>query len=554
MSLWTDIRDAAETAGSLALNYYLPGSSLVTDQLVSQGSQAQLSSPIGQLAQLATGLGGAGVGSGITGIPASAGWSSLTGGIGSLFGGAAAPASSAASFAPAQAAVSEVQQAAAQDAAQTTAVPSPNVSSGPLSSYNAAQPWSNFNPAALTSPAATATTPTDVTAAVQSAAESQAAPTTAQTPAPIDNRSVPYTPNTPASTATDKSLLGQIANSMGISKMQLLLGGGAGLAALMYADSKRYGVPGQQPYTGPLSKFKYDPSKYNPSSSYLPMYQAAQGGIAALAAGGSTQLPDLGEYDTSNVVQPYSMSFTSPDKTQINELGLSVADMARLGIQQTNYPIDFGNQTATSHSKFVDLNAPALGGNFSGRVSSSSPNTYQGRLGYSTNIGPVDVNAGVQRSYDPNAGTRLNSESIGASVPIGKYGRASVYAHHPHGGGKPNTGAQVGFDIPFVHGGIAALAQGGASDLGSYSDGGRLLKGPGDGMSDNIPATIANSRPARLADGEFVVPADVVSHLGNGSTDAGAKHLYTMMDKVRRARTGTTKQGKQINPQKYLPA
>jgi len=73
-------------------------------------------------------------------------------------------------------------------------------------------------------------------------------------------------------------------------------------------------------------------------------------------------------------------------------------------------------------------------------------------------------------------------------------------------------------------------------------------------MSDNIPATIGRKQPARLADGEFVVPADVVSGLGNGSTDAGAKHLYSMMDKVRSARTGTKKQGKQINARKYLPA
>jgi len=97
-------------------------------------------------------------------------------------------------------------------------------------------------------------------------------------------------------------------------------------------------------------------------------------------------------------------------------------------------------------------------------------------------------------------------------------------------------------------------AGGGISSLGSYSDGGRLLKGPGDGMSDNIPAQIGSKQPARLADGEFVVPADVVSHLGNGSTDAGAKQLYSMMDKIRQARTGRKAQGKQINPQKYLPA
>lgn len=81
-----------------------------------------------------------------------------------------------------------------------------------------------------------------------------------------------------------------------------------------------------------------------------------------------------------------------------------------------------------------------------------------------------------------------------------------------------------------------------------------LLKGQGDGMSDDIHATIGGSQPARLADGEFVIPADVVSHLGNGSTDAGAKHLYAMMDKVRRARTGRKSQGKQIKAGGYLPA
>jgi hypothetical protein len=90
--------------------------------------------------------------------------------------------------------------------------------------------------------------------------------------------------------------------------------------------------------------------------------------------------------------------------------------------------------------------------------------------------------------------------------------------------------------------------------LGGYSDGGRMLKGPGDGMSDNIPATIAGKQPARLADGEFVIPADVVSHLGNGSTDAGAKQLYAMMNRVRKARTGNPKQGKQIKPAKHMAA
>jgi len=98
------------------------------------------------------------------------------------------------------------------------------------------------------------------------------------------------------------------------------------------------------------------------------------------------------------------------------------------------------------------------------------------------------------------------------------------------------------------------LAKGGIAALGAYSDGGQMLKGPGDGMSDDIPATIAGKQPARLANDEFVVPADVVSHLGNGSSDAGAKQLYKMMDRVRQARTGKKAQGKEIKPDKYMPA
>jgi hypothetical protein len=111
-------------------------------------------------------------------------------------------------------------------------------------------------------------------------------------------------------------------------------------------------------------------------------------------------------------------------------------------------------------------------------------------------------------------------------------------------------------------GGLAALtmAGGGMSgqfDLGGYSDGGRLLRGPGDGVSDSIPATIGGKRPARLADGEFVVPARIVSELGNGSTEAGARKLYAMMDRVQKARRGTVGKGKvakNSRSDKYLPA
>jgi hypothetical protein len=119
------------------------------------------------------------------------------------------------------------------------------------------------------------------------------------------------------------------------------------------------------------------------------------------------------------------------------------------------------------------------------------------------------------------------------------------------GGGITSLGAMVPAPSPYSR--PLNMRSGGISDLGSYSDGGRLLKGPGDGMSDSIPATIAGKRPARLAEGEFVVPADVVSAIGNGSTDAGARELYAMMRRARLKRTGKSMQAKAVAPQKYMP-
>jgi hypothetical protein len=105
------------------------------------------------------------------------------------------------------------------------------------------------------------------------------------------------------------------------------------------------------------------------------------------------------------------------------------------------------------------------------------------------------------------------------------------------------------------------MASGGISDaaynLGGYSDGGRLLRGPGDGVSDSIPAVIGKKQPARLADGEFVVPARIVSELGNGSTEAGARKLYAMMDRIQKTRGKTVGKGKvakNSRADKHLPA
>ena len=120
---------------------------------------------------------------------------------------------------------------------------------------------------------------------------------------------------------------------------------------------------------------------------------------------------------------------------------------------------------------------------------------------------------------------------------------------------KAGIKAPVQFKQAQALGDVEEAAAGGIMrGIGGYSDGGRMLKGPGDGMSDSIPATIGKKQPARLADGEFVVPADVVSHLGNGSTDAGAKRLYGMMDNIRKARTGKKKQAPEVKAHKFLPA
>ena len=126
------------------------------------------------------------------------------------------------------------------------------------------------------------------------------------------------------------------------------------------------------------------------------------------------------------------------------------------------------------------------------------------------------------------------------------------------GTGSPDGGGNSGIGVGKRGGRVVGYALGGLGSLGSYSDGGRLLKGPGDGVSDSIPATIGRkNQPARLADGEFVIPARIVSELGNGSTDAGAKKLYAMMDRVQRARgktTGRNKVAANSRSDKYLPA
>ena len=135
---------------------------------------------------------------------------------------------------------------------------------------------------------------------------------------------------------------------------------------------------------------------------------------------------------------------------------------------------------------------------------------------------------------------RAREEARGWSAP-GGYSKQAVRS--------PGGGVSFKKSGKAMGGGIGSLdmAQGGRALPPRYLD------GHSDGMADKVPAHIDNKRPAALSDGEFVIPADVVSHLGNGNSNAGAKRLYKMMDDIRAARTGNPKQGKQINPDKFMP-
>jgi hypothetical protein len=112
------------------------------------------------------------------------------------------------------------------------------------------------------------------------------------------------------------------------------------------------------------------------------------------------------------------------------------------------------------------------------------------------------------------------------------------------------TGRQGGL-MSLAKGGMTYMEAGGTTGLTGVP---RDVKGTGDGMSDSVPATIEGVQEARLADGEFVIPADVVADIGNGSSGAGSKKLYSMMDRIRKARHGTTKQPPEINAEALMPA
>ena len=145
----------------------------------------------------------------------------------------------------------------------------------------------------------------------------------------------------------------------------------------------------------------------------------------------------------------------------------------------------------------------------------------------------IEFAQSVMRDYPYNY-KRLTEEEVRSERGMAMGGRINSFDD------------EIGGDDGMMQGGIASLAKGGLPP--------RYLRGGGDGMSDSIRARIGGKQEARLADGEFVVPADVVSHLGNGSSNAGAKKLYSMMDRVRKSRTGKTRQAPEVNTRGMMPA
>jgi hypothetical protein len=265
----------------------------------------------------------------------------------------------------------------------------------------------------------------------------------------------------------------------------------------------------------------------------------AEGGIAALAGGSYP----MGRQDNTQFATPTQM----PTSAELIRADYEPVEMAVGG--QVYYDPDKGQYYTTKQGLFnpvmgfnrereyIGANPAGAGSMDNFQVSQATPNVYQQEQYNPVQLAQAATNPAVQQAVLGGS----QNYSLADSLPLLQASNPGIAAMYAPSSAPVEKKAQ---------GGIAGYS------LGGYAAGGnpRLLKGPGDGMSDDIPATIGNRQPARLADGEFVVPADVVSHLGNGSTDAGAKHLYRMMDKVRKARTGNKKQGKQIKPAKFMPA
>ena len=213
---------------------------------------------------------------------------------------------------------------------------------------------------------------------------------------------------------------------------------------------------------------------------------------------------------------------------------------------------DVDESTQTDYGALISLGGAILGG--TGIAGSSTPTT-----GYQGTVPEYDVQREVvPGTYDPNrrpgsggqryfTQTQYVPRSDTPAVPMSAEGLAALNAANPARQERRRPG---GPRIPELEEETTGMAAGGIATLKK----GKYLNGATDGMADKVPANIDGVQEARLSDGEFNNPAAVVRHFGNGNSDAGAKVLKDMMARVRKARTGSTKQGKEINPKKFIPA
>jgi len=285
--------------------------------------------------------------------------------------------------------------------------------------------------------------------------------------------------------------------------------------------------PGTPQTTTPFPASQFDSSEkryFTPSYTKLTpeqaklMYGYAEGGVA------QANTPQPAE-------QPSPMPQETPAMQMFKQMQAQrAAQPPAPQIDTTAQYADYLKQTRGEPNQLKAPTAPTT-------TDSSSELIYDPiKQTYNKNPNFVDA-AAVAASDDP-----LSPENLAGNF-------AANHPGVPYSQVDPKTGIWTKYDrygnkMNADGGLMAAYASGGMSNLGDYSDGGRLLRGPGDGVSDSIPAMIGKKQPARLADGEFVVPARIVSELGNGSTEAGARKLYAMMDRIQSARGKTVGKGK----------
>lgn len=284
-----------------------------------------------------------------------------------------------------------------------------------------------------------------------------------------------------------------------------------------------------------LPKFKFDPvtRKYIFEDEETPKSKAGLENLAANtgSSGGSSKAEPTA-WDNMTNAQKAAYYAANPTMAKITQMGQKALGFTGLGrLAEYFNPQGFGEAQAIA--KGFDPSQTSFGRGagslfgFLGAGQEAVPKAGVDVYGYA----PVGMNTGAISGVGVGSSSGINSMDAQSDAATG----GGFTGADPGG---MFGGAQSG-DVGFATGGLAALAGGGQSHLGDYSDGGRLLRGPGDGVSDSIPATIGDKRPARLADGEFVVPARIVSELGNGSTEAGARKLYAMMDRIQKARSKT---------------